>query len=332
MNKLIYCIKFILISLIFASFSSIHSQNVPELLYFKFEKGIENKIFNFSSSGISYNAELSGQILGTGGQFNNCLIGTGGNGYNNCINSGLGMNTGTGSWTISLWMNDIAETTPGSAVYLFGDSSAGQFRCIYGGAAQENNLMLRGPFADVLVTDVMPGPTVVHFVYDGKNIIVYKNGVLFKSYSRNGINLTGTGPFKIGGYARITGNNSINLGGKIDEFRFYNRALDASEIAATWNIELGVTPNIPAKYSLHQNYPNPFNPTTSIRYDLKMKTNVKLVLYDVRGSEVSILVNNVQDAGSYVYEFNGENYSSGAYFYKLSAGYFTETKKMILIK
>lgn len=88
----------------------------------------------------------------------------------------------------------------------------------------------------------------------------------------------------------------------------------------------------PDYYSLHQNYPNPFNPTTQIKFDLSKISYVKLNVYDVLGKEVAALVNEELKAGEYSVDWNAFNYPSGVYFYAIQAGYYSETKKMILIK
>jgi Secretion system C-terminal sorting domain len=93
-----------------------------------------------------------------------------------------------------------------------------------------------------------------------------------------------------------------------------------------------ISSTIPEKFSLEQNYPNPFNPKTIINYELPITNYVSLKVYDVLGKEVAALVSQKQNAGSYEVEFNGENFSSGIYFYKLEAGNFIETKRMILLK
>lgn len=85
-------------------------------------------------------------------------------------------------------------------------------------------------------------------------------------------------------------------------------------------------------YRLEQNYPNPFNPTTNISYVLPKAENVSLKVYDVLGREVATLVNEVKAAGAYTVPFNASNLSSGVYFYKLQAGSFVQTKKMMLVK
>jgi Zn-dependent metalloprotease len=89
---------------------------------------------------------------------------------------------------------------------------------------------------------------------------------------------------------------------------------------------------LPTHYSLMQNYPNPFNPSTSIQYSIKERSSVELVMYDVLGREVEVLVKEQQDAGYYKVHFNAGSLSSEVYFYRLKAGNFVETKKMLLLK
>ena len=89
---------------------------------------------------------------------------------------------------------------------------------------------------------------------------------------------------------------------------------------------------VPEKFSLEQNYPNPFNPTTVISYQLSAFSNVILKVYDVLGKEIATLVNEQKPAGKYSVTFNASQYSSGIYFYKLSAGNFSQTKKMLIAK
>jgi len=90
--------------------------------------------------------------------------------------------------------------------------------------------------------------------------------------------------------------------------------------------------DVPKVYSLSQNYPNPFNPVTTIEYQLPKAGLVKLVVYDILGKEVQLPVNRTQPAGSYKIEWNGANFPSGVYFYKIQSGDFIETKKMVLLK
>jgi len=89
---------------------------------------------------------------------------------------------------------------------------------------------------------------------------------------------------------------------------------------------------IPQKYALGQNYPNPFNPSTKISFDIPNSGLVTLKVYNVLGKEITALINEVKNAGSYIFEFNGSGLSSGTYFYKIQTGEFTQVRKMILLK
>jgi hypothetical protein len=88
----------------------------------------------------------------------------------------------------------------------------------------------------------------------------------------------------------------------------------------------------PKQFALEQNYPNPFNPTTLISYQLPVASEVSLKVYDVLGKEVATLVNERQEAGTYHFNFNASSLSSGVYFYRIKAGNFVSTKKMMLVK
>jgi hypothetical protein len=89
---------------------------------------------------------------------------------------------------------------------------------------------------------------------------------------------------------------------------------------------------IPAQYYVHQNYPNPFNPKTNIRFDLPKEEFVTLTVFDILGKEITTLVNQTMSAGSYSVDFDGSNFQSGIYIYRIVAGEFSETKKLLLIK
>jgi len=89
---------------------------------------------------------------------------------------------------------------------------------------------------------------------------------------------------------------------------------------------------IPTSFELEQNYPNPFNPSTVIKFGLPVRSNVLIKIYDILGGEVVTFVNDEMEAGWYKKEFNASGYSSGIYFYRIQAGSYISTKKMILIK
>lgn len=103
------------------------------------------------------------------------------------------------------------------------------------------------------------------------------------------------------------------------------------------SIKTLVKNSLPAKFAIYQNYPNPFNPTTIIRYSIPVvktgnSSSVQLKVYDVLGREVVTLVNKEQAPGKYEVQFDGSKLASGIYFYKLNAGRFSQTKKMLLLK
>ncbi|MEJ2195365.1 MAG: T9SS type A sorting domain-containing protein [Ignavibacteriaceae bacterium] len=117
----------------------------------------------------------------------------------------------------------------------------------------------------------------------------------------------------------------IDLGndGTIDDTLYLSNTVDVEDQGSLY---------IPEEYRLEQNYPNPFNPTTTIRYSIRTAGVVTLKVYNLIGEEIATLVNEEKSAGNYDINFDATLLPSGIYFYKLQAGSFTETKKMILIK
>lgn len=89
---------------------------------------------------------------------------------------------------------------------------------------------------------------------------------------------------------------------------------------------------IPREFKLYQNYPNPFNPVTDIKYDIPRETYVKLVVYDMLGREAAVLVNETKIPGTYNIHWGSDNIPSGIYIYKLTAGSYEKTMKMVLLK
>lgn len=90
--------------------------------------------------------------------------------------------------------------------------------------------------------------------------------------------------------------------------------------------------NLPENFYVSQNYPNPFNPGTTIEYSIPEPSNVIIKVFDLLGREVATLVNEEKPVGNYNVKFNGSNLASGIYFYRLEAGKFVQTKKLILLR
>jgi len=89
---------------------------------------------------------------------------------------------------------------------------------------------------------------------------------------------------------------------------------------------------VPLKYALHPAFPNPFNPTCLIEFELAARGKVELAVYDVTGRRVTTLVKETLSAGEHSVRFDAENLASGVYFYRLRAGNFAETRKMVLLR
>jgi hypothetical protein len=108
--------------------------------------------------------------------------------------------------------------------------------------------------------------------------------------------------------------------------------IDTLQIAST---TVGVEqqpPSIPTTFGLSQNFPNPFNPKTVISYQLPVASMTSLKIYDILGREIAALVNEVKSPGWYSIQWNAQNLPSGIYFYRLEAGSFVETRKLVLLK
>ncbi|MCB0724344.1 MAG: T9SS type A sorting domain-containing protein [Ignavibacteriae bacterium] len=121
-------------------------------------------------------------------------------------------------------------------------------------------------------------------------------------------------------YWRVSGKNPVGEG----------------PFSSVWNFTTGVTniepTSLPVVYELYQNYPNPFNPSTKIKFDIPKSGFVSLKVYDITGREVSTLVNSELATGRYEFEWNGGQFASGVYFFRITAGDFVKVQKMILVK
>ena len=94
---------------------------------------------------------------------------------------------------------------------------------------------------------------------------------------------------------------------------------------------------ISSEFKLYQNYPNPFNPFTKIRFDVPKNNghksmNIRLYIFDIKGREIAMLINQELEPGSYKIDLDASKYPSGSYYYKIVTDEFTDTKKMALVK
>lgn len=112
--------------------------------------------------------------------------------------------------------------------------------------------------------------------------------------------------------------------------------------AISANLQTLVKPNseasqLPTEFTLSQNFPNPFNPTTKIKFGIPKKTFTKLEIFNVLGQSVRTLISNELDPSFYEFQWNGtsnsgKQVSSGVYFYRIEAGDFVKTRKMLFLK
>lgn len=101
---------------------------------------------------------------------------------------------------------------------------------------------------------------------------------------------------------------------------------------AVWIAQAAQVKELPKEFSLSQNYPNPFNPSTIIRYALPNDAMVTLEVFNILGQRVAVAINEEQKAGNHEVDFQSSTVGSGVYFYRLTAGKFTETKKMVIVR
>lgn len=180
-------------------------------------------------------------------------------------------------------------------------------------------------------------------IYDGytdaEKIQSLTNGIGKASAGGGDISyVVSAGPVNIPASSSVDIGFAIGAGIELDDLR--NGFLDArtrfQNIITDVEIDNNSTVTV---FNLEQNYPNPFNPVTSIKYSIPSLSNfgkstypVTLKIYDLLGSEIAVLVNEQKSAGEYEVSFSAEGLSSGVYFYKLTAGSLTSTKKMIILK
>ena len=138
----------------------------------------------------------------------------------------------------------------------------------------------------------------------------------------------------ISGIGTSTESHSYTFTDKNVETGNYSYRLKQLDYDGTFEYsnEINVDVTVPLEFALDQNYPNPFNPSTTISYSIPVKSRVTLKIFNALGKEIITLVNEEKSEGNYDVKFDASGIPSGIYFYKLNAGEFSSTKKMILLK
>ncbi len=183
-------------------------------------------------------------------------------------------------------------------------------------------------------SDVMPNNLTVdnnNFIYvTGQYPPSGLSTQFFQKYSPIGdslwnFNIQGLSHWSIGQFVKIDNSGNAIIASTREQGIMLTKYANATSIKQ-------ISSEIPESFSLGQNYPNPFNPATVINYELRVTGHVTFTVFDIAGREVAALANEKQNAGTYSVTFNASGLSSGTYFYRLTAGDFSETRKMILTK
>jgi hypothetical protein len=259
--------------------------------------------WNFISSGISNTDITSLAINGS-----DIFVGTYGEGIFYSGNNGA-------NWTSVLTGNTIFALAINGSTVFAGTYGGGVFRTTNLGM----NWYLTG-LTSLMITDI---------VIKGINVFVSTsasgNAGIFKS-NDNGISWEQINqglPEQNAGDLNFTQTDLIAS--------VYNHGLYRRPLSEVISVKI-ISTEIPYEFDLEQNYPNPFNPVTNLEFGISELGFVSLKVYDLLGKEVVTLVNEKLSPGEYKVEFDGSGLTSGVYFYRLTAGEFTETKRMMLVK
>ncbi len=218
----------------------------PEILYYKWNES-GTSVTNYATNppaGTATATLMGGVTQGSTGQCDGAIIGTGAASTGDYMNTNWAptLNSST-PWTLSFWTSDIAPS--GTLFYIFGDVNSNSFRCFTNGVAGPNNWILRCTgMVDVYVNGAATmAPTMTTFTFDPTtmNINGYMNGVLVTTVAQTNVPIQGVGPLKVCGYGTNVG---LPAGGKMDEFRLYDRVLSPAEIMQLYTHDVYDTVNV----------------------------------------------------------------------------------------
>ena len=271
------------------------------------------------------------------------------NGTNwNAVNNGLPDNSIVTSMAIS-GSNIFAEVTY-QGVYISSDNGLNwtsannglpiTIECLLANgnnifAGTENGIYLstdNGTNWTAMNNGFMNIPVVYSLLSFGNNI--FAGGTAFSGRgiflsTDNGTNWTAVNnglPDATGIYSMAVMNNTLI--GSTRNFGIFRRLLSEMVLTDIKNNQS----NLPSNFTLQQNYPNPFNPSTTIIYEIRSESKVKLVIYNIMGEKVAELVNAFQKPGKYSVKWNAKDFACGVYIYQIKSNEFTQSKKLILLK
>lgn len=317
----------------------LHDSNTILLMHF------ENSLSNIASPnnfGIAFNNADSYQTwINTDLNKNLVIDNTNGG---SCVKvpdySGLNL---TGSWTIECWfyINKVGTSYYAYPSLLIKDGNPAAYSIYFsndGKIITGSYAYTSGPESRVSCGSIMP-KVWYHMALirdaSAKKLSMYIRNTQRQLVTSSSVNdnsgtpVNSNGMLLIGG---VSGGSNIQFDGMIDELRISNIVRDF-----TVDVKDEKEEYLPAQFSLEQNYPNPFNPSTVISFTLPNESNVSIKIYDLLGNEVRSLLNENKNSGKYNIMWdgrdkNGNQISSGVYFYKIQAGKYSETKKMVFMK
>jgi ligand-binding sensor domain-containing protein len=298
------------------------------------------------NTGLTNNSILSLAIFGTnlftGTYYGGVFLSTNNGTSWSAVNNGL-INTCVHALVIS--GTNLFAGTDGGGVYLSTNNGAswsavnnGLAKYVYALAISGTNLFA-GTFDGGVylstnnganwstVNNDLTNTYIYALAVSGTNLFAgtYGGGVFLST--NNGASWSAVNNGLTNDYVRALAVSDTNLFAGIESGSVWRRPL--SEMITSAEVLLT---DLPTNFSLNQNYPNPFNPTTTFSFSLPLKTFVSLRVFDALGREIAKLVNEQLFAGEHSWHWNAAGLPSGVYFYRLQAGSFTETKKLILLK
>ena len=275
--------------------------------------GAENGVFLSTNIGTSW-TEVDSGLTDT---YVNCLSVSGANLFAGTMGGGVFLSTNNGTtWTaVNTGLTGGVYSLAVSGKNLFAGGSDGVFLSTNNGTSW--TAVNNGLTDHYLKALAMSSAN----LFAGTNAGVFlstNNGASWTAVNEGLMWTGGSGTLEVSGANLLLGTCFRGI---------WRRAL--SEMITMVNVVSGDVPTI---FRLEQNYPNPFNPNSEIRYQISEFRIVKLSVYDLLGREVSVLVNEQKAPGSYSVTFDGTGLSSGVYVYRLTAGDFVATKRLLLLK
>jgi photosystem II stability/assembly factor-like uncharacterized protein len=327
---------------LFAHSSDLFASENDAGIYISTDNGASWTVTGLTVAYIYYFASIGTNLFA--GDFNNGVLLSTDNGATwNFVNSGL---TNTSTRALYAKGSNLFAGTRGGGVFLSSDNGTSWtavnsgltnhyiYALIHNGSNLFAGTYNSGVFLSTnngtswtAASNGLPSNTVVAFAVSGGNLFAGVDGSGVYLTTNNGSDWTDvtTGLTSLTIRALKVSGSYLYVGG--ENSGVWRRPL--SEMITGAEDEQN---SLPESYALYQNYPNPFNPSTKIKYSVTQSSNVLLKVFNVLGNEIVTIVNEEKPAGTYEVQFNGTGLPSGIYFYKLQAGNFVETKKMILLK